>query len=89
MESAEKHDTQLIQGVEGATQPEAQKPIPLTSELKHFGVDVTHITGSTFDELMGGEGGGSRDRTAPGKMSIGISRIRESLKNKFLRKKAA
>lgn len=73
MESAEQHDAQLIQGIKGATQPEAQKPIPLTSDLKQVGVDATHIAGSTFDELIGGEGGSSRVRTVPSRNPFKIA----------------
>lgn len=46
------------------TKPPAEKPIGLTGALKQIGADVTHITGSTFDELMTGEGGSTRDRVA-------------------------
>ena len=64
MESTEQQDRHLIKVVPGATQPEAQKSIPLTADLKQIGVDATHIVGSTVDELMSGEGGSSRDRVA-------------------------
>lgn len=46
------------------TTPPAEKPIPLTGELKQIGADATHIVSSTFDELMTGEGGSTRDRVA-------------------------
>lgn len=64
MESAENRDIDLIKSIAGATQPHAQKPIPLTEDLKQIGVDVTHIAGNTFDELVGGEGRNARDRVA-------------------------
>lgn len=64
MESAEGHDAGLIQSIKGATQPEAQKPIPLTEDLRRWGVDATHIAGSAFGELMNGKGGDARDRVA-------------------------
>ena len=84
MESAEKHDAQLVQGVEGATQPESQKPIPLTNDLKQVGVDVTHIAGGTFDELMNGEGRGTWDRVVTEQKPISLwekaKRLKDSLK---------
>lgn len=64
MESVDRQDVSLIKKVEGASQPEAQKPIPLTEDLKRIGVDATHVIGSTFDELMSGEGRDTRDRVA-------------------------
>lgn len=60
----DQHEIDLHRKIEGAIQPAAQKPIPLTEELKQIGVDATHIAGSTFDELMSGEGGSTRDRVA-------------------------
>ena len=63
MESAEQRDVSL-QKVAGVIQPEGKKPIPLSEELKQIGVDATHIAGSTFDELMSGQGMGTRDRIA-------------------------
>ena len=87
MESTEQHDSHLIKVVPEATQPEAQKPIPLTEDLKQIGVDATHVVGSTFDELMGGEGGSSRDRVASkNPINLVLERARR-LKARF--KKAA
>lgn len=75
METPEQHDATLIRSVEGATRPETQKSIPLTDELKQIGVDAIHIAGTTFDELMSGEGRDTRDRVA-GKNPISLVRER-------------
>lgn len=64
MDTVEKHDTHLIQAIKDATKPESQQPISLSEDLKQIGVDVTHVAGSTFDELMSGEGRDTRDRVA-------------------------
>ena len=87
MGSTEEQDSNLIKVVPGATQPEAQKPIPLTEDLKQAGVDATHIIGNTVDELMNGEGGSSRDRVVShNPINLVLERARR-LKARF--KKAA
>lgn len=80
MDSAEKHDASLIQSIKGATQPEAQKPIPLTGDLKQIGVDAAHVVGSSVDELIRGEGRDTRDRVASPRNPIRI--VLEKLKKK-------
>ena len=47
-----------------STQPQTQQPLPLTEDLKAIGTDATDLAGSTFAELMEGEGRESRDRVA-------------------------
>lgn len=87
MESAEQHDASLNQAVEGATQPEAQKSIPLTEDLRQIGVNVTHIAGSTFDELMSGEGGDTRDRIVSSRNPIKLA-LEKLKKLRFTQKRA-
>lgn len=64
MEAVDQRDVNLTKAITGAIQPDIQKPIPLTEELKQIGVDATHVAGSTFDELMSGEGRETRNRVA-------------------------
>jgi len=89
MESAEQHDAHLIHSVEGATQAEGQRPIPLTEDLKQIGVDARHIIGSTVNELAHGEGRDSRDRLAikQNPFKLALERAK-SLKNRLLKKAA-
>lgn len=78
IQPVDQHDVNLTEAIIGATQPDAQKPIPLTEELEQIGVDAIHVAGSTFDELMSGdEGGKTRDRVA---RINPISLVRERLK---------
>lgn len=87
IQPVDQHDIDLNRSVEVATQPEAQKPIPLTEELKQIGVDATHVIGSTFDELMSGEGGSTRDRVASrSPIRLVLERVKRL---KFSRKQAA
>lgn len=77
MDTVEKHDTHLIQAIKDARKPESQQPISLSEDLKQIGVDVTHVAGSTFNELMSGEGRDARDRVARQGNPIRIVRERE------------
>lgn len=78
MDAVEKHDANLIKAIKGATKPESQQPISLSEDLKQIGVDVTHVAGSTFDELMSGEGRDTRDRVASSRNPIKIALERNS-----------
>ena len=81
MESTEQRDGNLIKAIPGATRPDSQKPIPLTDDFKQTGVDISHVVGSTYDELMSGEGGDTRDRVAiPGNP---VRFLKEKLRKKF------
>lgn len=89
MEAVDRQDVSLIKNVEGASQPEAQKPIPLSEDLKRIGVDATHVIGSTFDELMGGEGRDTRDRVASrNPINLVLERAKR-IRNRLTQKKAA
>ena len=95
LQPVEKNETNLHNGVKSplkelghnvSTEPDSQKPIPLTEGLKQIGVDATHIAGSGFDELMSGVGRSSRDRTTHGRNPISIALERAK---RLVQKKAA
>lgn len=89
IQPVDQQDTNLNRMVEGATQPESQKPIPLTEGLRQVGVDATHVVGSTFDELMSGEGGSTRDRvTSRNPISLVWERINRKRDKPTLKKAA-
>ena len=88
MESAEQRDIKLIQSVPGAVQPEGDKPISLTNDLKQIGVNASHIAGNAFDELINGEGRDTRDRVAIPRNPISL--IKEKFRKfRLARRKAA
>lgn len=67
-------------GHQGSTKPAG--PIPLTDELKEVGVDLAHIAGSGFKELV--TGGESQIRTTESKKPLSIAAIRQAMRNKLL-----
>lgn len=80
----EKVKTNLrIVGHDKDTQPETEKPIPLTEDLKQLGVNAMHIAGVNYHELLTGEGERAKVRASDNKSVV--SKIRDQ----FLRKKAA
>lgn len=96
IQSAEQPTQELHETVGGelskfghnvSTQPESTKPIPLTEELQQIGTDVTHITGSTVEELITGKGGSTRDRTAKNPFNLVWERLKR--KKASQQKKAA
>ncbi len=88
IQPTDQHDVDLNKAV-GGIQPDAQKPIPLTEELRQIGVDVTHIAGSAFKEVMSGVGGSTRDRVASNNpISLVWERARR-MKEKLIQEKAA
>lgn len=74
-------------GHDVSTKPDHEKPIPLTEELRQIGTDITHIAGSTVDELVTGDGGSTRDRVASrNPLKIAWERLR---RKRLIQKEAA
>lgn len=70
------------------TQPPTEQPIERSNEFAELGVDAAHIIGSTYADLVTGEGGGNRDRVTSGKNLLRLGRERLAKLN-LVQKKTA
>lgn len=67
MESAEKATEDLRRNIGGSDIPPSEIKPSLTKDLKQIGVNAAHFAGSTFEEVMEGEGPDTRTRVTSGK----------------------
>lgn len=95
IQSVDQQQAAVHQKIEGnlrqlrhntATQPPSQQPIGLTEDLRQASVDAAHIIGSTYADIVTGEGGTNRDRIASSNNPL---KLRLERAFKFAHKKVA